>query len=165
MRISLLMIFLFSLSAYSDTGFYFNGDLNGDGIDDSIQSGPSEMFGSGGGPCVLTVSILNGASKKEIISCHISGIILEESTDKFKPSRLWQYSRFNPGEGSISSITLDGDFKVQSMTLYLDTTSVEGIGTGILKAIKEKGRLIKFEQDEDYVPPDNPCGVQWGKGC
>jgi hypothetical protein len=103
---------------FADTGFTYTGDLNGDGLDDFIKSGPSSLFGKGGGPCVLSVSVSKNKYKKEVITCTQSGLILEQSTNKYQPSRLWLYSSFTAGEGSLSTVTLDGNFK-KNLLLFM----------------------------------------------
>jgi len=92
MKIALLLLIPFNL--YAETCFTYIGDLNCDGVNHHIQTGPSSLFGNGGGPCVLTVSTPSGTIKKQVISCGRTGIYLERSLNKYKPSRLWHYSHF-----------------------------------------------------------------------
>lgn len=162
---SILFVFLVPFSVFAETGFVYKGDLNGDGIDDHIQSGPQDLFGNAGGPCVVTVSVSPTEHKKGIVSCGPGGILLEKSINKMWPSRLWDYGRISAGEGTIMTITLDGKFTTEHITLYSMAHGDDSIGIAILKAVRGKAQFIKFDQVENYAPPENPCGVQWGKSC
>lgn len=164
MKIFFMVILMMSIphKLFAETGFGFSGDLNGDGIDDQIQSGPSSLFGNAGGPCVLTVSVSVGESNKKIVNCNRAGMILEKSDYKFIPSRLWNYGRHSAGEGTVSAVVLDGSFKTEYLTLYIG--GEDSIGSSILAALK-KGVPIKFQQLDNYTPPQTPCGLEWGKGC
>jgi len=157
---SLAFLLLVPSTLLADTGFMYKGDLNGDGIEDLIQSGPSQFFGQAGGPCVISVSVAPKKYKKGLVSCSPWGFSLEKSKNKMWPSRYWSYWRHTLGEGSFTATTLDGQFTVQTITLY-DTVSDDALG----KAINDRTQLIKFEQVDNYVPPEHPCGAPWGKGC
>lgn len=159
-------LLLVPLTAFAETGFVYKGDLNGDGIEDFIQSGPSDLFGNAGGPCVVSVSVSPKEHKKGLVECNPWGFLHEKSNDKMRPSRYWNYWRYGGGVGSISVTTLDGNFKTQAISLYdVFGSEDDTLGNAILKAVKEKTQLIRFEQVVNYTPPKQPCGAEWGKGC
>jgi len=164
MRLIAILLLFISTNSFADYGFTYKGDLNGDGIDDYIYSGPSSLFGNGGGPCLIKVSVTI-KYKQKIIHCgNREGMLVDFGND-WKPARLWIYARINVGEGVISTITLDGEFKSEGMTVYPGHSgSPESIDSLILKAIQDKGKYIKFEQVENnYTPPELSC--EWGKDC
>jgi hypothetical protein len=164
--VSLSCLLLVPLTAFADTGFVYKGDLNGDGIEDSIQSGPSGLFGNAGGPCVVSVSVSPKEYKKGMVDCSSWGFLLERSTNKLWPARYWSYMRHGGGQGSIGATTLDGKFTTQYITLYdMMGAEADTLGKAILKVVNEKAELIKFDQVDNYTPPEQPCGAQWGKSC
>ena len=156
----LLFIFCIPGLLFADTGFEYKGDLNDDGIDDLIQSGPSSLFGNAGGPCIMSLSISSTDNKKGEIHCHPAGFWFEKGGTKWQPNRIWGYSRNGGSEGSLCNTSLDGKFTLQCITLYMT-----GMGSGTLKSVSENARLIKYKHIENYTPPETICGLQWGKGC
>jgi hypothetical protein len=163
---SLLFLLLFPLIVFAETGFVYEGDLNGDGIDDYIQSGPRELFGNAGGPCVISVSVSPREHKKGLVNCSPAGFLLEKSANKMWPSRYWNYWWLGGGAGSITATTLDGRFATESIVLYgMMGEEIDTLGKAILKAVRDKAQLLRFKQVENYTPPEQPCGDQWGKVC
>ena len=165
MKFTVALLLLFPMQSVADYGFTYQGDLNGDGVDDYIYSGPSGQFGNGGGPCLIKVSIAADEYKQKVVHCGNSeGLILDPGS-KYKPARIWGYSHFTAGTGSIYTLTLDGEFIQQTLWVYPGATGdSENIDSQILKVITEKGQLIKFEQIENnYMPPELDC--EWGKDC
>ncbi|MDH5444381.1 MAG: hypothetical protein OEY52_02425 [Gammaproteobacteria bacterium] len=162
--IILSLLFLSPLTALAETGFIYRGDLNGDGVDDSIQSGPRSLFGKSGGPCVITLSTAQKKALKALINCRPDGFILEKSENKYMPSRYWGYWNHGGGEATVTAITLDGKFKRQSLDLYGTVGNKQNLSNAILVAIKTHTQHIKFKPVENYTPPEHPCGDEWGKG-
>lgn len=154
--ISIYIFFLFvSSNVYAETGYIYETDFNGDGINDSLRSGPKAMFGNAGGPYMLSLSRGDGTFSQKIIRLHPLACALEMNG---KYSRIWSYWRSSAGTGSLSYIMLDGTFKEKSISMYFS-----GDGTSLSRQlydlIFEKNKIIKFKEIENYSPPK----YEWGK--
>ena len=143
-------------SAIAEIGYIFEADLNGDGFEDSIMSGPYGMFGNGGGPFLLSLSKADGTFAKQAIGLHPKAAALEKNGEK---SKIWGYWHSSAKSGELGYTMLDGSFKTEYITLYFEPDT-DGINRKIYELIFNKNQLIKFKKIENYIPPEYP----WGKG-
>ena len=145
--------FIFLLVSFcslaDDIGYVYEGDLNGDGVSDTIASGPHDQFGSAGGPFVIVLSQLNGTPVHKIVYLHPSAISLEHHvTGNF----LWGYARHGGGTGTLFSISFDGQFKTEEITINAGPFYSD-LAASISNAVfNEKFRLI-LKKVDSYEPP------------
>ena len=85
---AIIALLLIGQIAVADIGFVYKGDLNGDGIEDALMSGPYMMFGNGGGPFMLRLGQKDGSYIDKVIGLHPKAVALERNGVK---SRLWSY--------------------------------------------------------------------------
>jgi hypothetical protein len=153
-----IICFVLATKSYSDEGDVYKGDLNGDGVIDKIESGPSYMFGNGGGPFLVTLSGPKNDVKKSIIGAHIGALYLERHQ---RGNQLWGYWHMSAFEGELFTISLDGKFIRNSVKIYTGKIDLgdSDMGKMILDSVKSKASKIDFDYIEDYVLPE----ASWGK--
>lgn len=140
MQIYVGIIFIFfSAYAFSETGYVFSGDLNGDGIDDTLESGPSSMFGNAGGPFLLTLSSDNTFVFK-VLGFHPHAISLEKHKNG---NKLWSYWRLSSNNGSLRSVFLDENFKEEHVHIQSGNSGTVQ-GNRIYKALFNEKYLLKM---------------------
>jgi hypothetical protein len=161
MKKHLLAFFLlFSSSAYAETGYVFEGDLNGDGIPDSIMSGPSKLFGNAGGPFIVSLSDGKGHFIRKETA-------LNPDLTAFDPAeghpRIWGYWHVSSSEGVLSATTLDEAFETKTINLYGDNPESDtSMSAAIFNAVFNKKTIMKFRKVKNYkLPP--PLASEWGK--
>ena len=147
-----VLIFL-SFSVFADTGYVYEGDMNNDGIADTLQSGPSSLFGKGNGPFVLKLSVNNNEYNSTIIILNVNGFYLERTT---KGNRIWSYYPVSMERGILRSTELNSNFSIVDKEFSVNDNR--------LRAVLTEKYLVKFRVVEDYNVPQHPCGKQWGKG-
>jgi hypothetical protein len=158
--VAIPVLALFSGFALGDVGYTFQGDLNGDGIPDSIMSGPSELFGNAGGPFIVSLSSSNEGFMREEVFLHPKAAALEVVPGHY---RLWAYHRLGCCEGTLNITTLDGNFHTSSIQLYF-TGNRDSLSPSeeAYRAIFSGRSLLQFKMVENYqVPP--PLHGEWGK--
>jgi hypothetical protein len=155
-----LLTVVFSTAVQAETGYVFEGDLNGDEIVDSIKSGPSQLFGNGGGPFIISFSNgLGGFIQKEI-GLHPMAVALELVNGH---PRIWSYWRMSCCEGELSITTLDEKFETQSITMYPgDTPDSPTLSMDVYNTVFKNKHLIEFKKVENYQVPPSLRG-EWGK--
>lgn len=159
----LIMLCLASCGAYAEEyGFMGEIDLNNDGIRDQIRSGPSSMFGNGGGPLVITLSA-NGdsPSKSYVIGANVSFAV--ERFGSERPVRLWSYWHVNSSEGIVTCFTFTKSEMIQqNLRIYTGGTGSE-ISRSIAADIFKEENTFTLERVSPYNVPPHPAGHQWGK--
>jgi hypothetical protein len=156
----LLLAFAFSAAVQAETGYVFEGDLNDDGVLDSIMSGPSELFGNGGGPFIVSLSNGSGGFNRKEIGLHPKAAALD--LVKGHP-RIWGFWHLSCCEGTLSITTLDEKFETQTIQLYFSgDQGYPTVSQNIYNAIFEGKSLIKFKTVENYQVP-TPLRGEWGK--
>ena len=152
------------LKIYAEDGLVYTGDINKDGIDDQIVSGPMSMFGAQGqnGPFILKLSL--GKASKEIRLGGSGYWIVERSNDFI---RLWGYGHSSANSGSISYLQIEiKDASTSSGSINIspgDDGTV--MGNSIYNSIFDRGfESINCLLVHDYSPPKTDInGVEWGK--
>ncbi|WP_444888232.1 hypothetical protein [Microbulbifer sp. JMSA008] len=154
-RCIVFILILFASQVRADYGYTYSGDLNGDGIADRIMSGPSAMFGNSGGPFIIYLSKADGTYINKVVAFHPKAIAFE----KYESGRnsLWGYWRHGTRQGTLFKLSLDGEFKVESITI---NPIGSNLSSGIYSTVFDKNSLLKIKRVEGYMPPDYP----WGKG-
>lgn len=146
--------------AFAQTGYVFKGDLNGDGVEDSIMSGPPEMFGNAGGPFVVTLSARDGGALVQTLFLHPEAVSLDFQEGN---PRLWTYSRSSCCGGNLSAIRLAEGFEVESIRLDFDQDGASAsMSRDVYEAVFHASRRIRFDVVDHYEPPPPPGG-EWGK--
>ncbi len=142
-------------AAAADTGYFLEQDLNNDGIMDKIESGPSNLFGNGGGPFLVTLSQPEGKFVTQIVELHPKAASLQINGNK---NQLWIYWRNSYNSGVLRTIQLDNTFKAQDIDIYFSEDR-SGLTEKIFETIFHPDHLIKFLEIEGYTPPK----YHWGK--
>lgn len=137
------------------SGYRYSADLNGDGLADSIVSGPAEMFGNGGGPFLLSLSLGDSEFTRHVVLLHPQAVAWERNG---RHSRLWSYHRSGASAGSLSSLSLDGRFERQTIRLQLDPDE-SGLNRALYALLFAGEHKLEFDPVQAHVPPDWP----WGK--
>jgi len=148
-----IFLIIFSPCAFSATGYIYEGDLNNDGISDSLKSGPLSLFGKGNGPFVLKLSTENNKFNSSLIILNINGFHLERTS---KINKIWSYYPITVEEGILRSTELGSKLYTVNKEVYK--------GDKLLESVLDRKNLINFKVIENYTPPPHPCGHQWGKG-
>jgi hypothetical protein len=160
MRIMILLLGLACGVSSAETGYVYSGDLNRDGVMDSIKSGPSEMFGNGGGPFVLSLSDGNGGFLLRSLELHPEAVALDVVEGH---ARLWSYWRSSCCDGSLGVTTLDSAFETQTISLNFGKSNGEpSVSLLIYQSVFRPENRIRFELVENYEPPP-PLSGEWGK--
>lgn len=154
--LTLCILFISQLSI-AGSGYVFTGDLNGDGVEDSIKSGPLGLFGNAGGPFMVSLSKSDGTFVRKVIGFHINAIALE--TNEAGINNLWGYWRGGSQQGSLFKVSLDGNFKHEGIAINVGINGSD-IGSSLYSSIFNNQHLLKLKKVENYLPPDYP----WGKG-
>jgi len=151
----LLRIVLFSNSwAYAEKGYVWEGDLNGDGRIDKIQSGPMEFFGRNG-PYIIRLSKGKDSWIEQIVTFGHSGINLAVEKYGSPDFRLWSYVGISAGEGMISILTMEDEIKSDGFYIFAGDQGTD-LGRAIFKAIFTKDRLLQFKEIDNYIVPPRP---------
>jgi hypothetical protein len=150
-------IFLLSIfsNAYAEIGYVYEADLNGDGISDSLRSGPNAMFGNAFGPFMLSLSKPDGTFVKKVIGLHPRATALESNGQE---SRIWGYIRGGLDEGSLCYTKLDGSFEENCIDMYLGKKD-NHLSRELYDLILDENKIVKFIEIENYVPPK----YEWGR--
>jgi hypothetical protein len=154
----LLLLALLTTPLSAESGYEYHGDLNADGIPDSIVTGPAELFGTGGGPLVITLSQPGGKTKVMSISGKPGVIALE----KGPIPRLYLYLHNSARTGNLVQQDLAGDFASHTIAMQGEDGGTE-LGDQIFAVIFAKPNLLTFTEVPNYTPPPNPDGQEWGK--
>ncbi len=156
----LSLVFFWSINGLADTGYVYQGHLNHDQVIDSIKSGPSRLFGNGGGPFIVSLSDGKGGFVRRELALNPGWVALEKTGPDF---RLLSYSRVSCCEGIVGVTALNKNFTTEKMTLHfgaeLDPST---LGAQIFKAVFESGHAIEFTRVKNYTPPPALKGG-WGK--
>ena len=157
MKLTSTYIFLFfvSLNVHAEIGYVYEADLNGDGVSDSLRSGPKAMFGNAFGPFMLSLSKPDGTSTKKVIGLHPRAAALESNGQE---SRIWGYIRGGLDEGGLCYTKLDGTFEEGCIDMYLNKKD-NSLSREFYDLIFDENKAIKFKEIENYVPPK----YEWGK--
>ncbi len=140
---------------FAEMGYVYKGDLNRDGKIDSLMSGPSAMFGNGGGPFLMSLSTPNGKNVQYVVGLHPMATALERNGAH---SRLWSYWHMSADEGVLSCMTLDGRFKSEAVTLYFNGGD-DDLSKRMYDLVFNKEFRIVFDEFQNYTPPE----YEWGK--
>jgi|GEM_PF-3275618 len=157
----IVMLLLTALPAHAESGWIYKGDINGDGIEDLLSSGPAAQFGNAGGPFVLQLSAEGGKTIRHVIELHPMAVALETpAAGQSAPPVLWAYRRHGGRSGSLVRLQLGAQLTQESVKI-----SPGGLGTEIGDAIYSAvfAHRIEFSPVTDYTPPARPDGIEWGK--
>ena len=141
---------------YAEVGYTYDGDLNGDGIADSLKSGPNDGAGKGGWPFALSISGPTGAIDRRVILI-VPGSTWLESGERPK---LW-YLGSSGMDPFLGCICLYGTFHGSSVPLSYGEEISDSVGGQILGAIQRRCLKLEFERIENYQPPESPDGTGW----
>ena len=160
MRVFLVLQMLACVVTAADTGYVYTADLNGDGIEDSIRSGPSWLFGNGGGPFIVSISDGTAGFILREIEMHPMAASLDLVDGK---PRIWTYWRTSCCDGTLSVTTLDKAFETSSVRLnFSEDSSSQSISREIYNGVFSNENRIDFTTIENYDPPP-PLRGEWGK--
>lgn len=156
----LTMLMLRPLFA-AERGWVYAGDLDGDGIADSIRSGPEEIFGRGGGPFLLTITGAEGEPDRHAMLWASGAFVfaLDPGTEHWSP-RLWSYTRVEPRHGAVGYIDLDQEMAEGGLMVRAGDDGRE-IDAAICDAIFDQAHQITLQEVQDYRPPELPPGIKW----
>ena len=161
-----LILILSQTVCFAEDGLVYIGDLNKDGINDRIESGPSYLFGAQGqnGPFILNLSVSGKFIK---IGLGGTGFWLLERYEK--SLRFWDYNHFSAFSGYIGYDQINlvsGEFeKSESILIYAGDNGTE-IGNIMYSSIFENVKLERCHCIivKDYKSPElNENGLEWGK--
>ena len=156
------MIVWLQSSVADDYGYVGEIDLDGDGAMDTIQSGPSSMFGNAGGPMVVTLRETAESAQKQYLIAANSRFAVEH-IGVGRAIRLWSYWRVSSREGVLSAFTFTkSELKQENIRVYL-AQSKSGISTSIVATIFDAENLFELEYVSPYTVPPHPTENQWGK--
>lgn len=156
--INILLLILISIDSTivsAEVGYVFEADLNGDGVTDSLKSGPQDLFGNGSGPFMLRVSNEKGGFSQIVIGLHPKAVALEKNGPI---SKVWSYHRSSSSTGKLEYVLLDGNFTKEGIILRFNETRT-GLSSEIYKLIFNENKTIGFEVVDNYLPPK----YNWGK--
>ena len=159
-KILLLIPLLFYADhLFGEDGWVYYGDIDLDGKEDSLVSGPTTMFGNAGGPYILS---LTSVGKKFDIAGHGEWAI-ERHDDNL---RLWSYSHLSSGEGSLGYFEINiksGKFSNCSLIIYAGDSGTD-LGNKLYDVVYDAKNMISATRIENYTPPKlNASGLEWGK--
>jgi len=157
-QITITVIFLICIILHGEDGYVYNGDLNGDGIADKIESGPSWTFGTGGGSFVVTI---NGKTNQQSYAIGGKPYFALEKIPTGN-MRLWSYWHMSAQEGVLTSYMFTPELKQENITINPGDGGTD-LGNAIMKAVFNEKDLIKLKKVKDYTIPPNPSGLEWGK--
>jgi hypothetical protein len=151
----------------AELGYVFIGDLNGDGVEDRIESGPGSMFGNAGGPFLVTLSDSTRPAQHFDVGLCLSMVAVERTPGGV---RLWTYWHMSAGSGELIAIPLgyrrdawpSGDTLEKSILIYTGEDGTE-LGNALLSTVFAPERTISFKRVENYTVPQRPGGREWGK--
>ena len=159
-RLILPLLAFSSAAALAQPGYVYSGDLNGDGIADTIESGPVELFGNGGGPFVVSLSDARGGFVRRQIELHPAAVALDHAEGH---ARLWTYWRSSSSGGMLGVTTLDDRFETRSVRLDFGADPESPtLSRELYRSIFRAPHRIEFERVENHVPPPAVSG-EWGK--
>lgn len=159
--VPLILLTATIVCSWSEEGWVYTGDLNGDGIDDTIESGAAELFGKAGGPFVISISNPDGTIQKSVVFAH-PHCIAPEPVDEGEMTNIfiWTYSRLSNREGKLVRYNLLDSKATQSITIRPGDAGTN-LGNSIYQALLT--HRIQLNRVEDYTVPPHPNGHQWGK--
>jgi hypothetical protein len=161
--LGLFVVFLISFGAGAEEyGFVGEIDLDNDGIKDHIQSGPSSMFGNGGGPIVVTLSAtVDSPSKSYVIAAYDRFAVEKFGADR--PVRLWSYWHISSSEGIVTGFTFTkSEMTRQSLRIYTGGLGSQ-ISHSIAASIFREENIFQLDRVNPYTVPPHPAGHEWGK--
>jgi len=155
------MMFCFVPAALAESGYVGKLDLNGDGIDDLIESGPSYMFGTGGGPYSISIMDKDGNRTKQYLIGGHHRFAVERVG---KTTTIWAYWHLSVDSGTLMSHSFTGDqYKKETIDIKSKNTSTRATRK-IIQAIFTDENLLPMKKIENgYQVPPNPSGLEWGK--
>lgn len=160
----IIFIILTHAIIYAEDGLVYIGDLNNDGVNDKIESGPSEMFGAHGqnGPFILTLSV-NGTFKK--LGLGGTGFwVLERYQNSI---RFWDYNREGGSDGYIGYTQFNlvsGTFEKYEKLLIHPGDGGTVLGNLFTDTIFDNEKLEKCYciKVKGYTPPElDENGKKW----
>lgn len=140
-------------------GGMFVGDLNGDGIDDSIRSGPQLYFEKYGGPYLVTVSSKDGKPQHHLVWTGQASFAYEQGHDG-RWHRLWMCTSGARGEMNVGYLNLSkpSDRGHWSMGYGGEETSVQA---KLFAAVFNADNELTLTYPDAYEPPELPEGMRW----
>ena len=152
-------LIFYTCHLFGEDGWVYYGDLDLDGKDDSLVSGPANMFGNAGGPYILS---LTSVGKNFDIAGHGSWAVERHDGNL----RLWNYWHLSSGEGSLGYLEIDtktGMASNSSLIIYAGDSGTD-LGNKLYNAVYDNKNLISATRIENYTPPKlNANGLEWGK--
>lgn len=146
--------------ANAQTGYVYTGDLNADGIADTIQSGPSELFGNGGGPFIVSLSDGKGGFRRAVVALHPQAVALDQAGGH---PRLWTYWRSSCCAGTLGITVLDSTFETRTIPLdFGPDPQAPTLSRAVYDGVFRDAYRIVFERVDGYQPPP-AIGGEWGK--
>ena len=130
------------------------------GIADTIQSGPSELFGNGGGPFIVSLSDGKGGFQRAVVALHPQAVALDQAGGH---PRLWTYWRSSCCAGTLGITVLDGTFETRTIPLdFGPDPQAPTLSRAVYDGVFRDAHRIVFERVDGYQPPP-AIGGEWGK--
>lgn len=151
MKIFIILLLALSTSVSAEVGFRFQGDLNDDGIDDILESGPRYLFGAdGSGPFLITLSNTKGAPHTAVSWFYPTLIALEKSENG---NLLWGHIQAD-SKGTLFKVSLDGNFTYESISTNRGRYSTSELADVLVEFLfDEKSKfLLKLDVIKNYEP-------------
>ena len=124
----------------------------------TLESGPQELFGNGGGPFLITILWNNGTKTQKLTQLHPSAIAIERGT----VTRIWGYLHSSSTEGALTTIDLVNGLPERQITINSDGNGSD-FGNSIYAVVFSVDRVLKLEKILDYKTPERADGAEWGK--
>ena len=132
---------------------YAEFDLNRDGIDELIMSGPMSFHGTGGNIYTLYRGL--GDEKYQELTCFLADPLAIEDCDPSREKRLWGYSHRSCRSGVIFHFSFDrkGVFHRSSSLEILPGDMGTEMGNSIYRSIFNEKTKLKMIQLPDQALP------------
>lgn len=143
------LLLIISNCVKAEIGYKFEGDLNGDGVNDTLESGPHYLFGANGaGPILITLSNTHGEPHVHKMYANPASLALEKHENG---NLLWSYSH-GVTSGVLFNVSLDGKFTYREIKVN-GGVSPSTLTEMLLDLVFSRDFLLKLIITDPYIPP------------